>query len=72
MSLLTDVDRMIEGTLGYQCRRNINQSGSGTFGIQTPQCRGRMVASFDVVHHVACVTCDVCGRVALAERMEGC
>lgn len=52
--------------LDYRCYRPVN-AYTGTAGMSTAQCRGRMVAGFDVVSGVPVVTCDVCGRVALAE-----
>lgn len=53
-------------TADYTCYR-ILDAMSGTAGPSTRQCRGRMVAGFDVVFRVPIVTCDVCGRVASAE-----
>lgn len=52
---------------GYQCRRLKSSPHVGTHALSTYQCRGRMVATSSLVTRQPTVTCDACGRVALAE-----
>ncbi len=50
---------------GYECRRLLAVNHSGGYGV--PQCHGRMIATFSTITREPVVTCNVCGRVALAE-----